>query len=445
MPAAGFAHPGDKRKDQNKPIIIDRESPKDISAIDREILFEGRIKELKQLGSYLTKDSRPSLVTIRGMAGIGKTALACQAVKRFSWAWPGGIWAASLEHLPSREAFVSGLAHFLKNKAHFLADIDPQDLTDPGQIEQQVLVALAQRRTLIVLDNAETLDKAVREGDEAAVRLAQFIRWKLPKRTVTLLATSRSYLKWEGEEPCELEGLAEEEGANLFLQTTRVYGINPKDKDIRELSQKVEGNPFCLRLLANAFNPKNPQTKITSIPALIKEYQTILQEFEDRYELQKDPHWTLYACLKSSICSLGVELRILLSKLRIFKASFLSETAANIFVSESSIIPEQLHMLSQGSLLECKRGNFIYHLHPMVRIYAEKYMEQAPIDPSTQKRFGTVYAQLAHRIYTELDSNPDVVFIAQQAASDFDRALHVLMKKQRMLTYSTGDGFGRVR
>src|SRR5438034_671524 len=83
-----------------------------------------------------------------GSGGQGKTTLAREAVERFAYAWPGGVWAISLETLPARADFVITMARFLGIEA--------------SELEQQVLQRLAMHRTLVVLDNAETLDIAVK-------------------------------------------------------------------------------------------------------------------------------------------------------------------------------------------------------------------------------------------------------------------------------------------
>lgn len=94
-PTAGFACIA------GKPTIKEYQPPVESSALPRaEGTFQGRIEELKQLGTYLAGDNRPPLVTIHGGGGQGKTALAREAIERFAYAWPGGIWAISLEDLP---------------------------------------------------------------------------------------------------------------------------------------------------------------------------------------------------------------------------------------------------------------------------------------------------------------------------------------------------------
>ncbi len=108
QPAAGFTSiEGASTVKEYQPQI-------EVSVLPRaEGAFQGRIDELKQLGDLLTGDNRPRLVTIHGSGGQGKTALAREAVERFAYAWPGGVWATTLENLPSREVFVNDLARFL--------------------------------------------------------------------------------------------------------------------------------------------------------------------------------------------------------------------------------------------------------------------------------------------------------------------------------------------
>jgi hypothetical protein len=198
MSASGFT------SIEGAPIVKEHQPPIEATALPRaEGAFQGRIDELKQLGDLLTEDHRPRLVTIHGSGGQGKTALAREAVERFAYAWPGGVWATTLENLPSREVFVSDLARFL--------GIATQEISDPAEIERQVLRQLNQNRTLIVLDNTETLIEAVRAGNGGVTQLSQFIQ-QLAGPTVSLLVTSREHLGWSGEVAHEIGGLSSEEG-----------------------------------------------------------------------------------------------------------------------------------------------------------------------------------------------------------------------------------------
>src|SRR2546421_1709593 len=158
-PAAGFA------SRQGTPVIIEHQPRVEAGVLPRaEGTFQGRIDELKTLGKALTGDSRPRIITIHGGGGQGKTALAREAAERFAYAWTAGVWITTLENLLSRDVFVAELARFL--------GLNSQEMTESAELERQVvLLRLGSQRTLLVLDNAETLVDAVEAKDAAAIQL----------------------------------------------------------------------------------------------------------------------------------------------------------------------------------------------------------------------------------------------------------------------------------
>src|SRR6266487_2752773 len=413
--AAGFA------ASAGSPTIQEQQPHVEVSMLSRaEGTFQGRTDELKQLGTALTGDNRPPLITIHGGGGQGKTALAREAVERFAYAWPGGVWAISLENLPSREVFVNNLARFL--------GIAPQEVTDPSEMERRVLARLGQRRTLIVLDNAETLVEGVEADNVAARRLAQFIREQLPRPPVSLLVTSRSYLRWSSEIGCELEGLAPMEGIRLFLQSApqRMEEINPALA--WELSQKVDGHPLSLHLLSSAFN-----AGATPFSAFVEEYEAHLLSAENKYKAVDHRHRTLYASIETSIRYLDAELRALLSGLWLFHAPFLPETAAVIFDRETEnsevdhpLIYAQLNMLWQRGLLSREmapindQSVLFYRLQSTVRSYIERYLEQYYAREILLTRFKAEYRRLVDFLTRELDQSAVAVYIAQQTREDLE-------------------------
>ena len=385
QPAAGFS------SQAGSPIIKEHQSHMEISVLPRaEGTFQGRIDELKQLGAALTGDNRPPLVTIHGAGGQGKTALAREAVERFAYAWPGGVWAASLENLPSRELFVSNLARFL--------GIDTQAVFNSDEVEHLVTAQLAHRRTLIVLDNAEKLVEAVEESKEEAIHLAVFLREQVPRPPVSLLVTSRSFLGWVGEIGWELTGLTPMEGVRLFQQHASQRTEEIDQVLAWELSEQVEGHPLSLRLLSSAFNASH-----ISFSVFKEEYEAELGEAENKYVGPEHRHRTLYASIETSVRYLDTELLQLLSRLWIFHASFFSVSAAAIFDpehenSESPPSPvfDQLDALWRRGLLtreaiplhdETKR---FYHLLPTMRHFIEKYLQHIVEHEQLLMRFGRI-------------------------------------------------------
>jgi CHAT domain/AAA domain len=221
------------------PTIDEHQPPLNVLSLPRaEGTFQGRIDELRQLGALLTGDSRTRLITIHGTGGQGKTALAREAVERFAYAWPGGVYATTLETLPERELFIADLARFL--------GIDLTGNADSAESERRVLARLGQQRTLIVLDNAETLVQAINGQDASAIRLAQFLREGLSGTLTSLLVTSREFLGWVGEAGLEndLEGLMPDEGALLFQQSAPQRSLEIDLALAAALSHKVAGHPL---------------------------------------------------------------------------------------------------------------------------------------------------------------------------------------------------------
>ncbi len=418
VPAAGYASIA------GAPIIEDHKPPIDAIALLRaEGGFQGRIDELALLGDKLTGDERPPVITIHGTGGQGKTALAREAVERFAFAWPGGIWAISLENLPSREVFLTNLARFL--------GIAVQEITRQDELERQVLLRLSQGqpRTLIVLDNVETLIEAAHANDIAATNLAQFIRSHLTRPPVSLLVTSRRFLDWQGELGLELEGLLPDEGAKLFQQSVPRRSNEIEPTMAEELSRKVAGHPLSLRLLGGAFN------QITlSLPDFIRDCDTHLLAAEDKYIDIGHRQRTLYACIETSVRYLDAALSQLFSRLWVFHAPFLPEDAVAIFdpdfddtKGEHSAVYDQLYALWQRGLLTLEHETLregtlgCYSLLHTMRTYIESYLARAEEREELLTRFGAAYTRLARFLNDELDRGGMAAFIAAQSREDLER------------------------
>ncbi len=417
QPATGFTcTPGTSAINEHQPRI-------EASALPRaEGAFQGRIDELKALGTHLTGDSRPRIITIHGGGGQGKTALAREATERFAYAWPGGAWATSLENLPDRATFATDLARFL--------GIPTQEIADTAEVERRVLSLLIQHRVLLVLDNAETLIDAVERNDAGALHLVEFIK-QLPSPSVSLLVTSRVQLEWNGEVSYELGGLSPQEGANLFRQSAPQRADEITPSLAQELSRKLEGHPLGLLLLGKAFN-----ASAISLPAFLQECVTFLAQAENKYLGPEHRHRTLNACIEISVRYLDTNLRALLSGLWVFHAPFLAETVVAIFDPEHegseanlSRIYDCLHTLWQRGLLArdtatVRDGTIqFYHLLPTTRPYVEHYLRQAYERGKFLAQFGAAYSLLTEKLYKELNRSAVAVMIAQQTREDLEQGV----------------------
>lgn len=434
---------------EGTPTIKEYQPPIDLSALSPiQGAFQGRIDELLALGKVLTGDRRPHLLTIHGSGGQGKTALARVAAERYAFAWPGGVWAISLENLPTRADFVSRLAQFL--------GINTQETVDLQAIEQQVLSRLAKRRTLIILDNMETVLEVVErvhsaaseEQDEHNALIAYdsaiytntfaLIEWlkQLTMLNISLLVTSRNLLQWSEEEFLELKGLSPKEGSRLFRQCSpkRMYEIDPQLT--QELSQKLGGHPLSIRLLAGAFNADNNLT----ISELIETYETCLHEAQDKWANPSHRHRSLNVCIEMSVRYLGEKERALLSGLWIFRAPFNVTCVSVIFdpyaqevalPQETDKYPEEfrvlLDTLSLRSILTLeinttRRGTSrFYSILPTMRLFIKHNIEQTYDQHTILNRFSQFYLLQIDRLFFGLDYDPLATVMATQMYDDLAR------------------------
>src|SRR5256714_8943597 len=140
--------------------------------------FVGRKSDVAEVRRLV---SGTRLVTLTGVAGVGKTRLALRVAASVSRSFPDGVWLAELEHV--RDAAL--VAHTVSET------LGVRDET--GRPPVEVLAEyLRDRRLLLILDNCEHLADACAELVTAVLPAAPGLR---------ILATSRERLRVDDE--CE--------------------------------------------------------------------------------------------------------------------------------------------------------------------------------------------------------------------------------------------------
>src|SRR3972149_3518301 len=114
----------------------------------------GRQRELRRIGTRLLEGKNPLTVTLHGAGGIGKTALLWQALLRFAPSFESTL-AIGLDSLPSLESALGRIERFL--------GLPSPCANDTKEREAIVRNALTSKRTLLGLDNFETLNYALNE------------------------------------------------------------------------------------------------------------------------------------------------------------------------------------------------------------------------------------------------------------------------------------------
>lgn len=194
--------------------------------------FVGREEELAALGGLL-EESR--LVTVAGVAGVGKTRCVSRVAALLEKRYCDGVWLAELSPVHD-----SGLLE------HAVADA--LGLTDhTGRTPRAVLVEhLRERQALLVLDGFEHLVDACADLVRELLRRAPGLR---------VLAAGRRPLLVDGEVTFTLAPMCDEDAVELFSERAR--SVRPeweptgaKRAAVLELCHRLDGIPLALELAA---------------------------------------------------------------------------------------------------------------------------------------------------------------------------------------------------
>ncbi|HEX6036201.1 MAG TPA: NB-ARC domain-containing protein, partial [Anaerolineales bacterium] len=207
-------------------------------------LFVGRQAELARLNDLL-ENPACRLVTLVGLAGIGKTRLALQAARSQRSRFSDGVFFVSLAPLDSPEMLEGAVANAIGLQFHGAAEH-----------QEQLLRYLDGKHMLLVLDNFEHLI----ERANLVVEMVQ------AAPDIQLLVTSREPLNLQGEWVFEVDGLPyplspeessleQYEAVQLFLQSalraSPGFSLNEHNRAwVARICQLTEGIPLGIELAA---------------------------------------------------------------------------------------------------------------------------------------------------------------------------------------------------
>jgi WD40 repeat protein/transcriptional regulator with XRE-family HTH domain len=216
--------------------------------------FSGREVEVAELSQWILQE-RCRLVSVLGMGGIGKSALASYLGSRLAPQFEAVLWR-SLRDAPLCEEIVADCLTFF-------SEIPPATL--PASLEQrinQLVARLQARRCLLVFDNLETL---LVSGDPEGNYLPGYegygrLIWRLAEAAhqSCVLLTSR-------EKPREIEPL---EGTRSPVRSLRLGGLDDQtaqellaDKRLsgtrpawQRLVEGYAGNPLALKIVGQTIS-----------------------------------------------------------------------------------------------------------------------------------------------------------------------------------------------
>ena len=363
------------------------------------------------------------------MGGIGKTATARAVAKRVGWYYQDRVLAISFEIFasidPANQITVNEqFADRFYNRLGRFYGLDLAQYPSPVDLQHAILLRRAHVRSLLVLDNIETLIDAQRSDHSVAVALASFLR-RLKEGDGSVLFTSRMLppSDWGNCEIVHLTGLSDEAGATLFHALLSADRAHLAPLSARQmLSQRVQGHPLSIRLLAGHFADEST----TDLSSFLEHIEGELEQAEQTTPTSiEDPERqrTLYACIDYSVKRLTPEQRTVLDATRLFQAPFLPEFVVDV-LDDKEQTPLHLQNLVRLSLLEINAHTFkegelvLLELHPMLRWYVKHQYPES--DAAQMERYGEVFAQLAETAYNAYDHDSRVRYLVRQSLPDFE-------------------------
>ncbi len=223
--------------------------------------FFGRVKELATIADAISPDSRTWGALIDGPGGIGKTALAIKAAHDA----PADLFERKIFITAKvRELTAEGEAKLTDfTRPTYLAMLDELgkelgadglEKLAPDERPNELRLALAGKKALIIFDNLETLP------EEERTRLFQFLS-RLPEGNKAIV-TSRRRTDVDAR-IVRLDRLARDEAlqliAELAAKTPRLARASQKERE--DLYEITQGNPLFIRWIAGQLGREGSQCR----------------------------------------------------------------------------------------------------------------------------------------------------------------------------------------
>lgn len=384
--------------------------------------FVGRDDELAELGGLL-KESR--LVTVAGVAGVGKTRCVTRVAAELEKRYCDGVWLVELSAVHDPDL----LEHTL---------IDALGLTDHTTRPPRTTLVehLSGRRLLLVIDGFEHL------VDACAGLVRELLR-RAPHLQV--LAAGRRPLQVDGERTFPLAPMCDGDAVDLFTERARALRPDwePTTGDraaVLELCRRLDGIPLALELAAG-------RLRALSV-------DQVLLRLDDRFRLltggsrgAPPRHQTLRTAIGWSHELCTSEQRLLWARLSVFAGPFDLEAAEYICggadLPADSVLDVLDELLAQ-SVVEREDGpaGTRYRLLDTVREYGAEWLAATGDTRRLRRRhrdwflglatwceldwFSPRQAEVAARVDSELPNlrramecsmeSPDEVHLAQYLA-----------------------------
>ncbi|WP_326696520.1 AAA family ATPase [Streptomyces sp. NBC_01754] len=343
--------------------------------------FVGRERELARLEALL---GEARLVTLAGVAGVGKTRCATRIAALLEKRYCDGVRIAGLSDVRDPELLDHALAEALGITDH------------TGKPPRTALLEYcAERQLLLVVDGFEHLVDACAELLQELLRRAPGVR---------VLTAGRRPLRVDGEHVCTLAPMTDEDAVELFALRARAVRPGPSPagaerETVRELCRRLDGIPLALELAAG-------RTRVLSA-------EQVLQRLDDRFRLLTGGsrsalprHQTLRTAVGWSHELCTSEERLLWARLSVFAGSFDLEAVEYVCgghgLPAESVLDVLDELLAQSVVVREDAGTGSrYRLLETIREYGAQWLEAAGDTERIRRRHRDWYLGLA--TWCELD------------------------------------------
>lgn len=291
--------------------------------------FTGRAAELAELREAATRGG-VTISGVRGMGGIGKTALALALSRELAPLYPDAQVYLDLQGVSANPVPAAQVM------AHVIRAFHPDTRLPESEAEIAALYrsALHGRRVLLLMDNAAGADQ---------------VRPLIPPEGCLLLVTSRFYFHLPGFQVKDLDEMPPEDARALLLRVAPRIG-----EQAERIAAVCAGVPFALRQAAGTL-AERPDLSPAS--------------YASRLESGTAKLGLIDASLGLSYDLLPGELASRWGTLSVFPASFDAPAAAAVWGLEPELADTALGELVRRSLVDGDDGR--YRLHDLARVFAD--------------------------------------------------------------------------
>jgi predicted ATPase/class 3 adenylate cyclase len=417
-----LVHP-DLPQDIDLPIASDQQTRHFPPALTP---FLGREEQISAI-AQLVAAPNVHLVTLTGPGGIGKTRLAIQVGERLASSFAGGAVFVDLSSLREPAQVLPAIGRALGLRE-----------VNAGSLVQQIHSLLAERETLLILDNFEHL-----LGSAAVVANL------LGGSEVELLVTSRAPLRVQGEheylvptlllpdhsQRTNAAALATNEAVALFVDRARAVRPDFELTDaiapiIAEICARLDGLPLAIELAAARIKVLPPAALLSRLERRLPLLTGGRRDAPERQRTLRDTIAWSYDLLAPEVCELFLRLGVFVGGWTIEAAEAVANPEGNLDVlgGLTSLVEMSLVRLDETE------SEPRFRMLETIREYAVDRLAEGGEDAAIRERHATFYLDFAEAAEPELVRANQVEWLDRLAADgpNITAALGWLLEQNRI-------------